>query len=496
MLDSLLAAMALIADGHIALTALTGICLGLLFGVLPGLSGLTTLAIAMPFIYGMEPMMGLSFLLAAHASVYTGGAVTAILLGIPGAPANAATVIDGFALQQKGQGSYAIGAALAASGLGGIVSAGVLALALPVLQPFVMAFGSPEIFLLALIGIVSVAVLGQGEPVKGLAAAGLGLFFSVFGYHRITGVPRFWMGSEYLLDGIRLIPLVLGLFAVPEIASLAREGSQENRKKNAIINTCDLWRGAMAVIRRPVLFIKSVLIGILVGMIPGVGGETAPFLAYAASKNTTGEVVSEPGRIEGVIAPESSNNAKEGGALVPTLALGIPGSAAMTLLLGGFLIMGLEPGPDFLESHLDLAIALAIILAVTNLVAALLMAPLSVFVARLAGIRGQLLAPVLLVLIVFGAYSSDKNTMDVLLVFIFGILGLMMKHLNYSRPALILGFILGPIIETYLYISLTAYGLHFLFRPISFTLAILLITALVWGFLKKSNLFGTGDLQP
>jgi TctA family transporter len=277
---------------------------------------------------------------------------------------------------------------------------------------------------------------------------------------------------------------VLGLFAIPEIAVLA--GGKDITKKNndPTFEIKGLWQGALMVFKRPGLFLRSMLIGVIVGMVPGVGGETAPYLAYAAAKKKNTEV---QGRIEGVIAPESSNNAKEGGALVPTLALGIPGSAAMALLLGGFLIMGLEPGPDFLEVHLDLAIGLALLLAATNFIAALFMVPLSIIVAKMASIRGQILSPVLLILIVLGAYASGRNIVDVILVFVFGMLGILMKYLNYSRPALVLGFILGPILETYLYISLKAYGVKFFFRPLTFSLSLLLIAGVVWGFANKSN---------
>lgn len=241
------------------------------------------------------------------------------------------------------------------------------------------------------------------------------------------------------------------------------------------------------MIRRPGLFFRSTMIGLLVGMVPGVGGETAPFMAYAAAKKSAGAKWRE-GQIEGVIAPECSNNAKEGGALIPTLALGIPGSAGMAMLMGGFLVLGLEPGPDFLDNHLDLAIGLAFILAATNLIGALLMIPLAALVSHLSSLRGTLLAPLLLVLIVLGAYASANSELDVLAVFIFGLLGLAMKQLNYSRPALILGFILGPIIETYLHISLQAYGGGMFTRPIALVLLILLIGGALIAMVKKFSI--------
>jgi TctA family transporter len=484
MIGNCLAALQLLADPQLILLVLAGTVLGLIFGILPGLSGLTALALLLPFVYGMQPMTGLAFLLATHAAVVTGGSVTACLLGIPGAPANAATVADGFALQQEGKGMYAVGAALGASALGGLFGAVVLAVLLPMLQPVILAFGAPDIFLLGLIGIAYVAVLGQGEPWKGLFAASLGLLLAMIGYQRSSGDPRFWAGSEYLLDGIHIIPLVLGLLSIPEIVSLAGLSKNSPPPQARLSNRYGMWLGAKAVLRHPGVFLRSTLIGILVGIVPGVGGETAPFMAYAAAKKNCVPGQSDS-RIIGVIAPESSSNAKEGGALVPTLALGIPGSAGMALMLGAFLILGLEPGPDFLTVHMDLALALAIVLAVTNVAAALLMAPLAAGVASLARLRGTILAPVLLILIVLGAYACNREIMDVAAVFVFGFLGILMKHLNYSRPALILGFVLGPIIETYWFISTQAYGIGVLARPITLVLLALLVGGVVSGFAGK-----------
>jgi putative tricarboxylic transport membrane protein len=491
MLDPFIAALVLVWDPTILGLVFLGVFIGLIFGVLPGLGGLSALAILIPFIYGQEPLAGLGFLLATHASVYTGGSVSAILLGIPGSPPNAATVIDGFALHRCGRGLYAVGAALTASALGGLASAVLLSLMMPLLKPVVLAFSAPEIFMISLIGLSCVAMLGQGAPVKGLIAAGLGAFLAQFGYQGITGVPRFWFGVEYLLDGMRLIPLILGLFAIPEIVSLA--SGNDRRPSTAAFTSRgrEMYLGVVAVLKRPLLFFRSVFIGVVVGIIPGIGGETAPFIAYAAAQKqrSTAERTTDD-MIEGVIAPESSNNAKEGGALVPTLALGIPGSAAMSLLLGGFLILGLDPGPSFLSTHLDLAIGLAIILAVTNLMAALVMAPLATAVARLANIRGQILAPFILLLVILGAFSSSGNTIDVMAVFVFGGLGLVMLHFNYSRPALLLGFILAPILETYLHISLQAYGAAFLLRPLTLSMVLVFLLALLfkmWARRKGSS---------
>lgn len=477
---------ALFLNAEVLLLCVLAVFVGLLLGVLPGLGGLTALALLLPFIYGMEPMAGLGFLLAAHAVVYTGGALTSIALGIPGSGPNAATVIDGYPMTRAGKGGIALGAAFASSGLGGVI--GVIALVglLPFLQPIVFHIGSPETFLFAVMGIIYVGVLGERSMARGLIAGGLGVFIALFGYDRLQGVPRFWLGIDYLLDGIRLVPLVLGLFAVPEILDLALGRRAESPVTGSRDRFAQIGQGMKATILRPYLLIKSSLLGVFIGIVPGVGGDTAPFVAYASAKQTspTPEAFGS-GCIEGVIAPEASNNAKEGGALVTTLALGIPGSAGMSVLLGGFLLLGLEPGPDFLAHHMDLAVGLAIVLAFANLIAVVIMIAASPLLLKIADLRPQLLAPILAVLVVLGAYAYQNEPLDVVATFVIGGLGCAMKAMGYSRPALVLGFVMAPLIETYLHITLQAYGMSFLLRPGSLALLALIVMGLSWGRLRR-----------
>ncbi len=486
MLASIADGFALFLNAEVLLLCVLGVLVGLLLGVLPGLGGLTALALLLPFIYGMEPMAGLGFLLAAHAVVYTGGALTSIALGIPGSGPNAATVIDGYPMTRAGKGGIALGAAFMSSGLGGVV--GVIALVglLPFLQPIVFHIGSPETFLFALMGIIYVGALGERSMARGLIAGGLGVFLALFGYDRLAGVPRFWLDIDYLLDGIRLVPLVLGLFAVPEILDLALGRRAEAAATGRRERFAQIGQGIKATIQRPYLLIKSSLLGVFIGIVPGVGGDTAPFVAYASAKQTS----STPedfgsGCVEGVIAPEASNNAKEGGALVTTLALGIPGSAGMSLLLGGFLLLGLEPGPDFLADHMDLAVGLAIVLAFANLIAVVMMIAAAPLLLKIADLRPQVLAPILAVLVVLGAYAYQNEPLDVVATCVIGLLGCAMKAMGYSRPALVLGFVMAPLIETYLHITLQAYGMSFLLRPGSLVLLALIVMGLSWGRLRR-----------
>jgi len=480
MFEQVVAATHLIATPATLSVMLLGIALGVFFGIMPGIGGLTALALLLPFIYDMDVTTGLCFLVATHAAIDAGGVVTSIMMGIPGSPANAAVIEDGFALRKEGRGLYAVGAALTASVAGGLFSAALLVVLLPVLQTVVLSFGSPEIFLIVLTGLTYVAVLGRGSTVKAFVAVGVGVFLSSVGYQRITGEPRLWFGIEYLLDGVRLIPLVLGLFAVPEIVNLLvakKNISDENEHRESLRQ---MWPGAMEVVKRPLLLIKSSVIGMVIGIIPGVGGETAPFLAYASAKRTSDE------RIVGVIAPESSNNAKEGGALVPTLALGIPGSAGMAILMSGFLILGIDPGPKFINQHMDIALGLVFTLAITNVISALMVLPLASYVAKIIRIQGVILAPVLSALVIFGTYASNHNLYDVAALFVCGLMGIGMQRFSFSRPILILGFILAPIIETYLHISIQAYGMQMFTRPIFLVLLVLLVLSCI-GLRKKRN---------
>ena len=475
---------AIISAGHLVLqpavfTAVaTALPIGLLFGLLPGLSGLTAIAVLIPFVYGMDGFAGLAFLLTAHAIVYTGGSVTAILLGIPGSPANAATVIDGVPLRNAGFGGTAVGAALAASAIGGVFGTLVLLVLLPVLRPVVLAFGPAETFLLSLMGLMFLAAVGTGSPARGLFAGAFGIFISFVGYEPVSGVPRYWFDYDYLLDGVRLIPLALGLFAIPELVALASGRALQQAKGD--LPGKQLLDGVRAVLRRPGLTFCSSAIGAIIGIIPGVGGETAPFVAYAAARQADARPERYgTGVIEGVIAPESSNNAKEGGALVPTLALGVPGSAGMALLLGAFLVLGLQPGPTFLRDHLDIGLGLVIVLAVVNVLAAGLMVALTPLLAWVVTVPSRFLVPSILTLVVLGAYSTANDTQDVVFTLGFGAVGLACVRFGLNRAALLLGFVLGPAVERYLAISLNIYGLTFLFRPICLALIALMLLALV-----------------
>jgi len=449
---------------------LGGVTLGLCFGLLPGLGGLATLALLMPIIYGWEPAPALAFLMGAHAVVFTGGSVTAVLMNIPGTPANAAALIDGYPMTQKGLGGQAVGLAVTSSMVGGVIGGVVLLALVFVVRPLVLVFGLPEYFFLTLLGVSFIAVLGRDSAVKGLISGAVGIFIAMVGIHPITGIPRFTFGSLELLEGFGIVPVALGLFAVPEVlrliisrGAIAQVGSEEVK-----VGLKAVLGGVRDVPRHLRLVLQSSAIGTIVGIIPGAGADTAPFVSYGIAEQTSKNAeLFGHGSSEGVIAAECANNAKEGGSLLPTLAFGIPGSSAMALVLGALLLIGLKPGPMFLQDHTDVAFTLVGILIFANLIGGVILLLIGGHLARLTALRGVVLSPIVLILVVIGAYSVRGSLWDVGFAVAFGVLGWAMQAYGYNRPAFFLGFVLGGMLERYFVLSLRTYDWVFVFRPIS-----------------------------
>ncbi len=454
---------------------LSGTALGLLFGIIPGVSSLIGVALLLPFIYGMPPEQALPMLVALAAVGFTGGAITAILLNVPG-DVNQATLIDGFPMTQKGEAGRAIGAALASSGLGGIVTVFFALAMVPLVLPMVMAIQSADMVFMVLLGISFIAVLGRGSMVKGLISGGLGLMISMIGLQPMTGAPRFCFGSIYLFDGIPLIPITLGLFALPEMIALAAGGGAIARTGVVIKGMGQVLEGVKDVFRHWILWLRSSMIGFIIGIIPGIGAMTGIFVAYGQAKQTSKHPEKfGTGIVEGVIAPESANNASQAGALLTTLALGIPGSAIMAILLGAFLMVGLTPGPAMLTEHLDLSLSLLMVLIAANLIAALICLLAGPHLAKISFTPARVLVPLVVVLIFAGSFIFQESFNDLIMLLIFTVLGLAMRRFSYSRPALFLGYILGFLFETYLFIALRGAGPLFFMRPISLTLIVIII---------------------
>ncbi len=472
---------------EIWLYLLAGVVMGLAFGVIPGLTSLVGMSILMPFVFLMTPEQALPLFIGICAVSYTAGAITAILLNIPGTGANAATLIDGFPMTQKGEGARALGAALTSSGMGGIISV-ILALAMVFLVlPLVFAIRSADLVFLILMGISFIVVLSRGSMLKGLIAGGFGFIISLTGLHVVTGAPRFTLGTVYLLEGYSLVPVLLGLFAIPEIINMGVRGGLVQQLGKVDLSMRGVIQGVKDVFRHKWLWLRSSIIGYIIGLIPGVGASTAIFVAYGQGKQTSKYPEKwGTGIVEGVIAPESANNAKEGGALLTTLVLGIPGSGEMVILLGALMMLGITPGLQMMTTYLPLSFSLLQVLFIGSFLGAVICLLIAPYLARVSTIPARFLFPLVTIIVFIGAFAYHERFLDLATLLIFGMLGVAMRKYGFNRPAMLLGYILGDLFEKYLFIAYRADGPLFFMTPIS--LSIITITIALFCFAPIKSL--------
>ncbi|MFN4099748.1 MAG: tripartite tricarboxylate transporter permease [Pararhodobacter sp.] len=439
-----------------------GVIVGLMIGVFPGLGGIAGLSLMMPFLYGLDTTSALAMLIGLVAVIPTSDTFASVLMGIPGSSASQATVLDGFPLAKQGQAARALSAAFFASLVGGLIGAVILTGFVLVARPLILAFSSAELFMLSVFGLSMVGVLAGRSLVKGIAACGLGLVIGSIGGAPATGEFRMVFGVDYLYDGIPLVVVGLGLFAVPEIVDLLR-------RDRAIAGNSGLgsgwFRGIRDVIDNWWLTLRCSGLGALIGAIPGLGGTVVDWIAYGHAVQT---VKDNPrfgqGDIRGVIAPESANNAKEGGGLLPTLLFGIPGGGAMAVFLGGMVLLGIQPGPSMVGSNLNITYTIVWSLALANVLGAGLCILLAVPISRLTLIPFKLLAPFMIAVICFAAFQATRTIDDLLALLAMGVLGIYMRRFGWPRPALLIGFVLSTQAETYLYQAVQFYGWEFLTR--------------------------------
>lgn len=459
-----------------------GVLIGLILGVIPGLGGLVGLSLLLPFTFDMDPYTALAFLMGLQAVVVTSDTIPAVLFGVPGTVGSAATILDGYPMARRGEAGRAFGAAFSASVLGGLFGALLLAISIPILRPVLLEVAMPEVLAFVVFGLSLVAVLSGSTPAKGLAAGCIGLMLATAGEDDQEGILRWTFDTTYLYDGFHVVPLALGLFALPELAdmaisrkSIAAEGSSTSgARKNQL-------RGVADVFRHYWLVIRCSSIGAVLGAIPGIGASVVDWVAYGHALKTEkkAEETFGKGDIRGLIASESSNNAKEGGALIPTIAFGVPGTASMALLLGAFLIHGINPGPEMLTKRLDITYTLVWSIAIANILGAGICFAFADKLAKIALVRIGILAPLIISVTYIGAFQGSKDWGDIYVLLCIGVLGWIMKRWRWPRPPLILGFVLGGIFENSLFISVSTYGFSWLLRPVVIILfAISLYTVL------------------
>lgn len=464
-----------------------GVCMGLAIGILPGIGGVAGMALLLPFTFNMDPNAAFALLLGLSSTTTTADPISAIVLGAPGHAASAATVLDGFPMTRQGMAGRALGASYMAALLGGVFGAFLMALAIPLIRPIILYLGSPELLAFSLLGLSMVAVLSGNAPLRGLTIAALGVMIAMVGADPQTGHLRWTLGQLYLSDGVPLVPATLGLYALPELCDLAVSRRSIADGGLNVDTRAGLWLGAKDCFRHWFLVLRCSWIGSALGAVPGIGGAVIEWVAYGHALRTEKGAAQSFGHgdVRGVIAPESASNAKEGGNLIPTVAFGIPGTPGMALLLGALLIQGLVPGPDMLTSNLDLTYSMVWSIALANILGSGLCFLFSGQFARLATLRYTLIMPVVLGLIYIGAYEGKRDWGDLITLLVFGLLGWTMKHAKWQRPPLILGLILGGILERYLFTSVERYGWSgWVTRPVVLVVLAVAIVGLLRSFIQ------------
>ena len=465
-----------------------GIAVGFVVGILPGLGGPTTMALMLPFIFKMNAVEAFAFLLGMAAVTATTGDITSILFGVPGEPTTASTIVDGHPMAKKGEAGRALGAALMSSLVGAIVGAFSLAIAIPIVRPLVLSFGSPEFFMIALLGVTFVSSLSGGNLLKGLISAGIGFSLATVGLDPISGIQRYTFGMLFLWDGIGLVPVTLGLFAIPEIIDLAIVATSISRETVGKLG--GVMEGIKDTFRHSWLVIRCSALGAYIGVIPGMGGAVSQWLAYAhAVQSSPDKERFGKGAVEGVLGPGAANNSTLGGAMVPTIAFGVPGSVVMAILLGAFIIQGIVPGPDMLlpepKGKLSLTFSFVWIIVISNIITVAICLLFLNQLAKITQMRASLLMPVILLLVYLGAFAEKNAFQDLGIVLIFGFLGWIMVKLGWQRPPLLLGLVLGPLMENRLFLSTDNYGLAWLWRPGVLILFALTVLGIIYPVLKK-----------
>ncbi len=487
MLDAFLSALVILMDPFRLGMLFAGVSIGIVVGILPGLGGLMGMALVLPFLFGMDAYAGIAMLIGIAAAVPSSDTFPSVLMGIPGSSGSQATVMDGYPMAKQGQAARALGAAFSASLIGGLIGAAALSALVPFARPIVLLFGAPELLMLTILGLCMVGVLSGNRPLLGILGACLGLMLGMIGGAPAAPEYRWAYGILYLYDGLSLVIVALGLFAIPEIIDLlARGGSIARRGAGLGSGWLD---GVRDVLRNKYLVVRHSLIGVLIGAIPGMGSSIIDWLNYglvvsrAKDKSRFGK-----GDVRGVIAPEAANNAKEGGVLMPTLLFGVPGSSAMALLLGALLIFGVQPGPALLRDNLELVFVIIWSLALANVFGTVICLILSKPISKLTFVPFQFVAPVVLAIVILGAFQQTRHMGDLIALAALGMLGWIMKRIGMPRPPLLVGFILAGLAERYLWMSYNIYDWEWLTRPLVLIIAALCLVLIFGGTLMKARM--------
>ncbi|MGP1678690.1 MAG: tripartite tricarboxylate transporter permease [Burkholderiales bacterium] len=474
--------MAILGDPLLWLWIFGGVLIGIIFGATPGLTATAGVAIATPLTFSLDFQLSMSLLLGIYCGGYFAGSIPAILMNIPGAPGNAATAIDGHAMAARGEADKAICLAVTSSFVGAIFSILVLALVAPALGSFALQFTSVEYAMLGVFGMTCVAGISGGAIGRGVIGATIGMILGTVGIDSVGGMERLTLGMPALQGGVPLVPALLALFALTEL--LGQAGESRKGDVPPVQNRAQLGAVLASLLRNKWLLLKSSLIGTAVGVLPGTGPTIASWLSYGeAVRSGAHEHRFGEGAEEGVIAPESANNAVTGGALVPLLTLGIPGDTVTAVLIGALLIHGIDPGPFFMTSNADLFAQILLILVLANITMLAIGLGLRQWLPMILGVPLRILIPLVAVICAAGGFAIGNSPFDVGLIFVLGLGGYALFTFGVPMPPIVIGLVLGPIIERNLRDALTVHHMDltvFLTRPISAVLlAITVVTVAI-----------------
>lgn len=486
MLENLWLGLTILMQPDCIISLLLGAFCGLLVGILPGLSPASGVALLIPFTFNMEPLPGLVMLAALYSISHYGGAITAITVNTPGDPCNAATVLDGYAMTQKGLTGKALRISLYASVTGGLISA-ILAITFSVpLARFALKFGPPEYFALALFGLTIVATLVGKNWVKGLIAVLFGLLLNTIGIDQFTGFPRFSFGSTDLYSGLSFTPVLIGLFAISEVFHCFADREESKKVQEDLgkqLPTFKEFKGLMPTI------LRSSLIGTLIGAIPAAGSTIAAFVGYNEAKRFSKNPEEfGKGSMEGVAGPEAACDAAVKGAFIPLLTLGIPGSATTAIVLGALMIHGLVPGPLLFSEHPDIVYGLFMTFPVVSLLLLVVGVALTRILIKAVNLPAGYISPIILAIAFVGAYAEGNSMFNVYIALAFGIIGYLFDKMNIPLAPIILGLILGTLVETNFRRSLTisdgSWSI-FVHSPISVIFLILTVLSIVYPIIRE-----------
>lgn len=490
MFEALVEGLGLIFQVQVLAYIALGCVIGILMGAVPGMGGAIGLVLLLPFTFSMEPVAAFALLLSSWASTSTSGAITSVLLGVPSTAASQATVLDGYPMAKRGEAARALGAAFTSSAIGGVCGAAALGVSLPLILPVILAFESPEQFMLGMLGLAMVGSLSGQSIAKGVTAALFGLLIATIGLPESQAIPRYTFGTLYLLDKLPLIPVLLGLFAIPEIMELALKDVSIARTGKSGDTREGLAEGVRDAFKHWWLVVRCSVIGAYIGMLPGLGASIVGWVTYAHAKQSVKDNSQfGQGDVRGLLAPEAANNALRGGALIPTLTLGIPGSVGTAILMGALIMHGLRPGPAMLSTELPMTFSFVWMIAIASVASTLILLKTVNQVAKIASLPGHLVVPGVLLFVFMGAWLGGASIGAWFSCAAFGVVGFFMKRGGWPRPPVILALVLGPILERSFQISTRIHeGTGWLGRPIVIGLLLLIITTIflaIRGFARE-----------